>query len=165
MSLEIKIKTEDIEALEFWAKEIEARLNSASREQKEKLKEGLQKIMSEDVQKRFASSPPTVSGGVVHGEAYWKPLSESYLAMRPDRAQGKIYIDSGELMRSFSVGSPQLISEFDNELGYQFGTKIPYAQELQNMRQIVFFYDALLESLAEEFLDWALELPEDSKLK
>lgn len=165
MSLEVKINTSDIEQLQLWVEEIQSRLNFATFEQQEKLKGRLQKVMADDVQQRFASSPATVSGGFVHGGEFWKPLSESYLRMRPERAQGKIYIDTQNLMRSFNVGSPKNISRFTDSLTFEFGTNVPYAEELQTVRQIVFFYDALLDKIALEFLEWAVELPEDSKLK
>ena len=165
MSLEIKIEAKDIEQLQFWFEEIEKRINFSSTEAQEALKERLQKVMSDDVQKRFDSSPSTTAGGTVHGDIYWKPLTESYLANRPDRAQGRIYIDSQNLMRSFNVSSPNLISRFTQEGTYEFGTRIPYAEKLQSMRQIVFFYDLLLDKLALEFLEWAIELPEGNKLK
>lgn len=165
MSLEIKIKADDLKELEFWAEAISSRLNFSSLEERDALKERLQKVMSEDVQKRFASSPSTVQGGYVTGGEYWKPLSESYLRNRPERASGKIYIDTQNLMRSFNVGSPTNISRFDDSFTYEFGTTVPYAEKLQNLRQIVFFYDELLDKIAEQFLEWVIELPEDTKLE
>lgn len=164
MSLEIEIKHEDIDQLGFWFKEIQDRLDLADLEQQDKLKLRLAKILSEDVQKRFASSPSTVRGGWVEGGGFWKPLSESYLRNRPDRQAGRIYIDSGELMRSFNVNSPNLISNIGDNFTYEFGTSIPYAKNLNTMRQIVFFYDELLDKIAEEFLEWAIEMPTDTKL-
>ena len=163
--LKVEIKADDLKELEGWAQEIQERLSFATQAQQEKLKKRLQKVMSDDLQKRFASSPSTTQGGYVEGGEYWKPLSESYLAANPSRAQGRIYIDTGELMRSFQVGSPNLVSQFTDSLTYDFGTRIPYAKELQNLRQIVFFYDKLLDDLALEFLEWAIELPDDSQLE
>jgi hypothetical protein len=165
MSLDIKIKADDFEQLQFWVEEISTRLNFVTLEQQDKLKERLQKVMSEDLQKRFASSPSTVQGGFVQGGEYWKPLSESYLRNRPERVSGKIYIDTQNLMQSFNVGSPTNISTFSDQLTYEFGTRIPYAEKLQSMRQIVFFYDALLDQIAIQFLEWVIELPDDSKLE
>lgn len=165
MTLQVEVKTDYIDELRLWAEEIQQRLSFATFEQQEKLKDRLQKVMSEDLKKRFASSPATVTGGYVTGGEYWKPLSEAYLAMRPTRAQGRIYIDTQNLMQSFNVGSPQNISRFSDSLTYEFGTKVPYASDLQNLRQIVFFYDLLLDQLALEFLEWAIELPNNSKLE
>ena len=164
MSLSIEIKGEDFKELEFWFDEVFKRLTYADFEQQEKLKARLAKVMSDDVEKRFASSPSTVRGGYVEGGEFWKPLSESYLASRPDRKAGRIYVDTAQLMRSFNVNSPNLVSKFSDNLTYEFGTNLPYAPKLQNMRQIVFFYDELLDKIAEQFLEWAIELPEDTKL-
>ena len=165
MTLQVEVKADDIQELQLWVEEIQQRLNFASFEQQEKLKERLQKVMSEDLQKRFASSPAATSGGYVHGGEYWKPLSEAYLAMRPERAQGRIYIDTQKLMQSFNVGSPNAIARFSDSLTFQFGTKIPYAEDLQSLRQIVFFYDLLLDQLALEFLEWVIELPDSNNGK
>jgi hypothetical protein len=165
MSLEVTIGVKDIEELSYWFDAMQERLTYATLDQQEKLKAKLSKVMSEDVTKRFASSPSTVRGGWVEGGQFWKPLSESYLANRPDRASGKIYIDSTQLMRSFEINSPNMVSRFPDSLTYEFGTTVPYAPKLNNMRQIIFFYDELLDKLATEFLEWALELPEDSKLE
>ena len=161
--LTIEINTDEFkDSFANWVEVMQKRLNLADQIQQEKLKVKLEKIMSEDLRQRFASSPSTVTGGHVHGGEYWKPLSESYLSTRPDRAQGKIYIDSGDFMRSFQVGSPTNISRFTDNLTYEFGSSLDYATKLQSMRQVVFFYDELLDSLALGFLEWLTEVPSDS---
>lgn len=165
MSLEIKIKAEDIEELGTWFELIDQRLKFASFEEQEKLKMKLAKVMSEEMDERFASAPATTQGGYVQGGVFWKPLSESYLAQRPERKVGRIYKDTGELMRSFNINSPNLVSTFDGNNTYQFGSSIPYAKDLQSVRQIVYFYDDLLEKLAFGFMEWLIELPEDTKLE
>ena len=163
--LTIEINTKEFESFQFWVEEMQKRLNLANQAQQDKLRERLEKVMAEDLAKRFASSPSTVAGGNVHGGEYWKPLSESYLAARPDRAQGKIYIDTQSFLRSFQVGNPQNISRFTDQLTYEFGSNLEYASKLQSMRQVVFFYDELLDSLALQFLEWLVELPENNNTK
>jgi hypothetical protein len=102
---------------------------------------------------------------MVHGNVQWKALSESYLAGRPDRVQGRIYIDTGNLMRSFDINSPELIANFEEGMTFNFGTRVAYADKLDSMRSLVFLHDELLEELSETFLEWALEVPENNKLK
>lgn len=133
------------------------KLRGESLEDQTRLKNKLTKVMSEDVKKRFSSSPSTVQGGYVHGGVHWKPLSESYVANNPTRQQGRIYIDSGALMRSFEINSPNLISDFSNNKIFEFGTSVPYAKKLDKTRPIVFFHEDLLNVITETYLEWATE--------
>ena len=115
---------------------------------------GVRLIVQEDVDLRFASAPPTESGGQVLGGEYWSELSESYLARRPDRRNGQIYRDTGELLQSLTAeGSPQNVSEYLPD-GFVFGTALPKAAYLQRARPFLFWHPALLEKVADYLVNW-----------
>lgn len=157
MSLNIQINFKELKKITRWTASLEEKLTLADERDKQLLADRLKAVMSEDLALRFGSSPATTQGGQVYGDVFWKPLSESYLKNRPERVQGRIYIDTGELMRSFDVNSSHIVSEFDKDLKYNFGTRIPYAEKLNEMRPIVVLHQELLDKLAKEFLDWLLE--------
>jgi hypothetical protein len=115
------------------------------------VEKALGEVMMEDLRKRFSSSPPTVTGGGVWGGEYWHQLSHSYLLSNPERANGRVYIDSGALMNSLTTYNFNLINTFEKD-EYSFGTKIPYADRLQELRPIVFFHPQLLDKLSEAYL-------------
>lgn len=110
------------------------------------------RVLSEDVRKRFMSSPSTTQGGSVYGNVQWRELSDSYLRSRPDRVQGKVLIDSGELMNSFQVGSPNLIARFNNQFSFEYGSSVEYAEKIQKTWPIVVFHPPLVEELLEEWI-------------
>jgi hypothetical protein len=108
--------------------------------------------MSEDVRKRFQSSPSTTQGGQVYGGVEWRELSDSYLRSRPDRLTGKVLIDSGQLMNSFQVNSPNLIAKFNNQFSFEFGSKVEYLTKLQPTWPVIFISQPLADELAEEWI-------------
>lgn len=117
--------------------------------------------MMKDMRERFESSPATTSGGIVYGGQYWRKLSDGYLLSRPDRALGQIYIDTGQLRDSLTKPNPMMVSRI-YENSYEFGTRIPYAEKLQEMRPIIFWHTKLLEKLAKVYLQYLINL--DNKI-
>jgi len=146
MSLEISIKVENLEEIEEQFTERIKRLDDIS-----EIEPLFRQVMNYDLRKRFESSPPTASGGLVYGQEYWKQLSDSYLLARPDRARGTIYKDTQKLMESLTIPQhPEQISEVTVEGQYTYGSNLPYAQKLQDIlkRPIVFLHELLNLQLA-----------------
>lgn len=150
--LSLKITTKELATLTNVLQELDNKIKLKDISFRTALKDGFTRILSEDVRKRFMSSPSTTQGGQVYGDVRWRELSDSYLRSRPDRLTGKVLIDSGQLMNSFQVNSPQLIARFDNQFQFQFGTKVEYAAKLQPTWPIVFMHQELKDELAEEWL-------------
>ena len=153
LTLEANFNSKD---LEKFIETLQERVNLDKAEVRQNLAEKMQEIMFQDLQLRFASSPPTVLGGRVYGDVTWQALSDSYLRKRPDRLQGKIYIDTSALKNSLVSINTNNISEFEGTT-YKFGTRIPYAEKLQKYRQIVFWHPELLEKISSLYAKFAIQ--------
>lgn len=110
--------------------------------------EGIRLLMQEDVDLRFQNAPNTMTGGEVYGGGYWRELSEGYLRQRPDRVNGQLLRDTGELLQSMTVsGHPyHVFSSTESEI--VFGTALGKAQKLQRDRPFLFWHPILLEKVA-----------------
>ena len=150
MTITFTIHKNDITNFEKFLEGISQRVENL-----EDAEDSLRTVMEEDLRRRFASSPVTTSGGNVYGGEYWKPLSESYLRMRPERATGQIYVDTAALRNSLTVSKNfNQISELTGDT-YVFGTRISYAGKLEALsRPIVFWHPTLLEELSETLLQY-----------
>jgi hypothetical protein len=160
MSLELEANF-DSSKLEKFLKELEKRVELTNSEVRQLLAERMQKIMFQDLQLRFASSPPTTIGGPVYGSVTWSKLTDSYLAKRPDRLAGRIFIDTAALKNSLVSVNVNNISTFEGT-EYKFGTRLPYAEKLQKKRPIVFWHPALLEKIASLYANFVIQ--EDNNL-
>jgi hypothetical protein len=156
-TLELKINFKEIRDLSEKFKELEGKVKLSDISFRTTLKDDFSKVFEEDVRKRFMSSPSTTSGGRVFGDVYWRALSDSYLAKRPDRVQGQVLIDTTQLMQSFRLGSPNLVAEFTNNYQFKFGTRIKYAEELQKTWPIVFIHQGLLEELGKAYNNYLVK--------
>ena len=163
MSLSFEVTSPEIEKLQKYLEKMQAKILLTDPKLKEKLREELEEEMFEDLKKRFASSPSTILGGIVHGNKTWESLSDYYLAQNPNRAQGQIYMDTYALMNSLVSMTPDTISEFESGSGstkdttYNFGTRLLYAKKLQEMRPIVFMHEALLKELVDEYEEFLIK--------
>lgn len=155
--LELKISAKELEKLTQALEKLEGKTKLSDISFRTRLGTKFSEVLAKDVRKRFMSSPPTTSGGQVYGDAYWRALSDSYLRSRPDRIGGQVLIDTTQLMQSFSVGSPMMISEFENQFSYKYGSRIKYAERLQKTWPIVFFHQRLLDELGDVYLKWLIE--------
>jgi phage gpG-like protein len=150
--LSLKITTKELAKLTNIIEELDNKLKLKDISFRTTLTDSFTRVMSEDVRKRFQSSPSTVQGGQVYGGVEWRELSDSYLRSRPDRVAGKVLIDSGQLMNSFQVNSPQLEARFVNQFQFVFGSKVEYANKLQATWPILFVHQELSDQLAEEWI-------------
>lgn len=157
MSLEFEINLEELDTLQEYIDQLEKKIDLEDFEVQSSLLEKLQAVLFEDLQKRFASAPPVTLGGVVYGGATWNALSDSYLRSRPDRLNGRIYIDTGALKNSLVSLTPDTISSFESSTEFKFGTRIPYAEKLQKLRQIIYWHPELLQKIAEVYLNFLVE--------
>ena len=151
MSFSFEIKESDLEAISDFVKTLEERASLSTDEAKEALKEVFQVVMFEDLRKRFASSPSAITGGEVYGGETWGSLSEWYLSKNPERVGGQIYIDTHALQSSLVGMTSNTISEFEGDNTYQFGSRLKYAEKLQEMRPIVFMHPQLARELVEAY--------------
>jgi hypothetical protein len=165
MPLSFSISSTDLAKLQKYLEKMQSKVNLTDPKVRDSLKEKLEKIMFEDLKKRFASSPSTTVGGIVYGNEEWSSLSDYYLSKRPDRAGGQIYKDTLDLNNSLVAMTSDTISEFkqkgSQEVTYIFGTKIKYAEKLQEMRPIVFLHEELIEELVEAYKEFIIEKDED----
>jgi hypothetical protein len=159
--LTLKVEYKEIRKLSEKFQEMQDRVTSNNLSFRTSLKDKFTKILSDDVRKRFLSSPSTISGGRVYGDVYWRALSDSYLAKRPDRQRGVVLVDTGALRDSFQMESPDLISRFTNQYEWQFGSRISYGNKLQKTWPIVFFTTDVLRQLGEAYNEWLVEKFED----
>lgn len=158
LTLEANFDSRD---LEKFIEEAQKRLELSDTEIQSMLAKKMQEVMFEDLQLRFASSPPTTLGGTVYGDVTWRRLSDSYLNKNPERQVGQIYVDTGALRNSLVSMGPNNISEFDRVSQYKFGTRIPYAEKLQKYRQIVFWHPRLLEKIAGIYTNFIIQEKEN----
>ena len=110
--------------------------------------EGIRLLLQEDVDLRFQNAPSTNTGGEAYGGVEWRELSESYLARRPERANGQLLRDTGELLQSMTVeGHPyKVFSSTESET--VFGTALIKARTLQRDRPFLFWHPILIEKVA-----------------
>jgi phage gpG-like protein len=151
-TLSLKITVKELAKLTNIIQELDNKVKLKDISFRTTLSDSFTRIMSEDVRKRFQSSPPTTQGGQVYGDVHWRELSDSYLRSRPDRLTGKVLIDSGQLMNSFQVNSPNLEARFVNQWVFEFGSKVDYAKKLQPTWPILFMHQPLADELAEEWI-------------
>lgn len=152
--MKFEIQFESLEKLEKRLKRLEEKVSMSRAIDRQALSDSFGLVMTQDVQKRFASAPTTTTGGMVHGQVFWRKLSDSYLLKKPERVNGKVLVDTTRLMSSFKVESPELISEFVSEYSYQFGTEVPYATKLQKTWPIVVFHQEVMVELRNAYLNW-----------
>lgn len=156
-TLSLKITTGQLAKLTNVIQELDNKVKLKDISFRTTLTDSFTRVLTEDVSKRFMSSPATTQGGKVYGGEHWRELSDSYLRSRPDRLQGKVLIDSGQLMNSFQVNSPNLIAKFGSQNFFVFGTRIDYAEKLQKTWPIVFLHKDLMDELAEEWLKFVIK--------
>jgi len=118
------------------------------------------KIIREDIEQRFISSPTTEDGGYVHpGTVFWKELSDSYLNNNPKRKKGRILIDTGRLRDSFIYEDMgENLSEYNpEEFSAEVGSKVPYAKRQDRQRNIMVDHPELeieiLSSISDFFMN------------
>ena len=162
--MKFEIKFESLEKLEKRLKRLEEKVSLASPIDRQALSDSFGLVMTQDVQKRFASSPTTSTGGMVHGQVFWRKLSDSYLLKKPERVNGKVLVDTTRLMSSFKVESPELISEFVSDYSYNFGTRVPYAEKLQKTWPIVVFHQEVMVELRNAYLNWLYKVFDESEV-
>lgn len=139
--------------------ELDEKLEKFERKDNLRLQEGIVEIIRNDIMQRFLSSPSTTSGGVVHGEAYWRALKEGYLRQRPDRALGQVLIDTGRLKDSLTIpGAPGSYVTYGGD-SIEFGTDVEYAEELNKTWNILFFHLGLMEKITR----WAVQYYVENK--
>jgi hypothetical protein len=114
--------------------------------------QGIRLIVQADVDRRFAESPSTETGGEVWGGEYWNPLGAKYLQDRPERLGGQILRDTGELQQSFTAEAYRVYQVDGEEL--TFGTALPKAGRLHRDRSLIFWHPVLLEQVAEYLALW-----------
>lgn len=160
--MEIKLEVKNLSEDDNFVKNFQERLEGKDEGFKKKVLEKFSEVMFEDLTKRFASSPPTTTGGQVWGGATWYKLSESYLLQRPDRQSGKIYIDTGNLRKKLTSPNPELINKFDKD-EYVFGTEVPYFERLQALRPIVFWHSEVVDKLSQAYIELLTEGKEENE--
>ena len=117
---------------------------------------GIRLIMQQDIDLRFMTAPATETGGQVYGGEYWEELSEAYLVARPERRNGQILRDTGELMQSMTAsGSPYGIWSITSD-GFVFGTALSKAEELQKNRPFLFWHPQLIQKVAEYLANYLI---------
>ena len=104
-----------------------------------------------DVDQRFNNSPGVRQGGTVFGGiATWAPLTEQYLRRNPRRESGQLLRDSGELLQSYQVNSPNNIAT-SSPREIRFGSALPKARGLANAqtnpRPQVGFHSRLVDTI------------------
>jgi hypothetical protein len=156
--MKFEIKLEEFEKVEGKLTRFEERLALTKSSDQQALSDSFALIMTEDVRERFMSSPGTTTGGNVYGGVYWRKLSDSYLLRKPERANGKVLIDTTRLMSSFKIDSGELVSEFTDQYTYKFGTQVPYAEKLQKTWPVVVFHQELMVKLRDAYLSWAYKV-------
>lgn len=111
-----------------------------------KLLSGIADLIRQDIEKRYNSSPPTVSGGYVFpGDIEWKKLAQSYLDSHPNRITGQILIDTGasrdSLIRENANGN---ITNIDPENGtLEVGSSIEYLAKQHSKRPVYVYHEQL----------------------
>jgi hypothetical protein len=155
VSLLFSINSSELDQLQEYLEKIKSSINLSDLKVKQDLKERLQAVMFEDMRLRFASSPGTQVGGTVYGGQEWSSLSEYYLANNPNRQSGQVYIDTHDLMNSLVSMTSNTVSEFEetsaNGADFVFGTKLKYAEKLQQSRPIVFMHPELLDKVVKGY--------------
>jgi hypothetical protein len=164
MSLSFSINSTDVAKLQKYLETIKSRVDLSDPNIRKELREKLEKVMFKDLEKRFSSSPSTTMGGIVYGNKEWSSLSDYYLSIRPDRVGGQIYKDTLALSNSLVSMTSDTVSEFKesgSEFTYVFGTKLKYAEKLQEMRPIIFLHDELVEELVKTYREFIIEKEKD----
>ena len=155
MSLFFSIDPSELDKLQDYLERIKSSINLSDPKVRQDLKERLQAVMFEDLKLRFASSPSTQVGGIVYGGQEWSSLSEYYLANNPNRQSGQVYIDTHDLINSLVSMTSNTVAEFEETSSkgadFVFGTKLKYAEKLQQSRPIVFMHPQLLEKIVKEY--------------
>lgn len=117
---------------------------------------GIRLILQQDVDLRFMTAPATETGGQVYGGESWEALSDAYLIARPERRNGQILRDTGELMQSMtSSGSPYGIWSTTTD-GFVFGTALSKAEDLQKKRPFLFWHSLLIQKVAQYLANYLI---------
>ena len=117
----------------------------------------IRQVVLADVDERFDRAPSVESGGAVYGGVYWPPVSDGYLAQRPERAGGQLLRDTGELQQSFTANGA-IFKSSSNEV--IVGTALPKARGLhfgvfwgverpELARPILFLHEQLADDVIE----------------
>lgn len=127
------------------------------------IKGALVKIVRDDIDRTFKSSPPTTIGGKVQSGEKWDRLTDYTLALHPDRSRGRVLVDTGELWRSTQVdGSGNRYSLDGNKFSYELTSE--KAKELQGRRPIAVMHEKLSKRIAKAELAWVVKGEKDGKL-
>ena len=136
--------------------ELLEKLERLERRDQQPLQEGIVTILRNDVLRRFLTSPPTTSGGIVHGGAYWRALKEGYLRSRPDRVLGQVLIDTGAMRDSFLPFAPNSYVEYTTDT-IIFGSDDGKIEELNDTWAILFFHEELMEKISRWIVQYYTE--------
>lgn len=146
--LSLKIEAEQIAGLEKKYSTATQRVKDLAPIQK-----NLDDLQREELKLRFLSSPRTQVGGVVYGDVYWNRLSEAYLNQVPRRRKGQVMIDTGRLQRDATTpgtGNTSTVNGFN----YEFAVNTPYAQQQDQMRQLLFWSESLLDKTSAAIVNY-----------
>ena len=140
MTLKLEIKGFD---------DIQKQLTRLAERDLRQVQEGVVKLLREDVALRFQQSPTVETGGQVHGNVEWRPLSEGYLNANPHRRGGQILIDTGQLRDSLTIENAPYSYVQYNPNSVEYGTTVPYATTQEKIgRQIVFLHPMLMQKIS-----------------
>ena len=116
----------------------------------------LVKVVRDDIDKTFESSPPTMIGGKVQSGEKWAKLTDYTLALHPHRRRGHVLVDTGELWRSTQVdGAGNRYSIDETTFSYELTSK--KARELQGKRPIAVMHEKLSERVLEVQTKWIVQ--------
>jgi hypothetical protein len=120
------------------------------------IQDTLVKIIRDDIDRTFKSSPMVTTGGKVQSGEKWDRLTDYTLALHPHRSRGRVLIDTGELWRSTQVdGSGNRYSVDKTEMTYELTSK--KARTVQGKRPIVVMHDKLSKRIAAAQLAWVVK--------
>jgi hypothetical protein len=113
----------------------------------------LVKVVRNDINKTFESSPQTTMGGEVQSGESWAKLTDYTLSLHPHRRRGKVLIDTGDLWRSTQVdGAGNRYFIDDTTFSYELTSK--KARELQEKRPIAVMHEKLSEQILAVQTKW-----------
>ena len=114
--------------------------------------EQLAKAVRDDINTRFLTSPATLTGGIAYGNIEYAKLSNYALLRNPQRAEGQIHIDTGKLWKGAVTPGTENLFYTDGDTFF-FQLTGENVTELQNLRPIVFWHEALLDQLSQIYTE------------
>ena len=118
-----------------------------------KIEAPLVKVVRDDINKTFESSPQTTLGGEVQSGESWPKLTDYTLSLYPRRRRGKVLIDTGELWRSTQVdGAGNRYTIDDTDFSYELTSQ--KARKLQGRRPIAVMHEKLAQRVLEVQTKW-----------